>query len=328
MKVCKRIEKEEYKQAIREIENDQQFQRFCMAFTWSSIKKGSLTTFNHEDIQSPPELMYFKNCFYKQKESIKKFQRQFSELYDKLLNTEKLDRQLLLAKCYKICYESRDNRYDLAKIHINMHEKDQAKISQSIGNYKLPKCEGLSLISVHQKPELTKSIMRRSFPEKVESFRFNNREADWSNPKKVNIGRYLKELAQALPKVTQKVSFRYFEINPPQFKKLLYLCRDKESVEFESCKIHLQEVPNLVKALEGCKIQTLNFYACGMSKYGDWVNNQHHLDNLINGLSQCDDLQNSLKGLSLDGNDMSKGAFRTVFEKYSFRNISFEERYN
>lgn len=172
-----------------------------MAFTWSAIKKGSLTvscvickqilqfltnlfsqTFNHTDMLNPPQLMYFKNCFYKHKESIKKFRRQFSELYDKLLNTEvsltsyclkyinkhlisfrlsilmlsntsvkfpfnnnannffmnsniiqKLDRQLLLAKCYKICYESRDNRYDLAKIHINMHEKDQAKISQSIG---------------------------------------------------------------------------------------------------------------------------------------------------------------------------------------------------
>ncbi|CAI2383888.1 unnamed protein product [Moneuplotes crassus] len=322
-KMPKKLFNEEKSQVIEEIENYQQFQKFSVALAWCAIEKGLVTTLEHPKLSDFIQIRLFE----KQKESIRKLKIQYAKIYEKYCNEEKLDKKILSSKYYEICFcRAIDGPYP-KRIWINFEEDDAVKISQSLKKYKHPRCQAISLYSVNKKSEVVKSLLRRFFPQQVKEFKFclsssphlQDACSEESNFKKMNIGRYLKELAQVLPKVTHQVAFGYFEISQKQFKKLLYLCRDKEKIIFDQCKIHLHEIPSLSKAFKECKIKTIDFYRCGVSELGDWKNNLLHFDNLINGLSQSRNLQNSLNKIWLYGSYVSKENIRKVFEKYPFK---------
>ncbi|CAI2362348.1 unnamed protein product [Moneuplotes crassus] len=303
---------------IKEIMEDEKFREFCVRFTLDAIGKGAITTLDQADFPDFSSLGYLRASIKSQRECIRNIKRQFSKIYERNLKTESLSTTNLNTRFHSLSgYLSYLNSN--SAMSLQMDKEYSIKFAKSLMNYRLPKCSEIYLYSVHKRPELTKNILKRSFPEQIEGFSFDNRGVDFAKTKKINIGRYLKELSQVIPNVTHRVTFKHFEINQYQLSKLFYLSREKKQVGFRNCRIHLKTPPDLSKSLKGCKIETLNFDSCGESQYSDWETHPEYLCNLIESLSQCPDLQDSLTQISLCWIKVPKEIQIKIFEQHPFK---------
>ncbi|CAI2360400.1 unnamed protein product [Moneuplotes crassus] len=179
---------------------------------------------------------------------------------------------------------------------------------------KMPDIDKLDLKKIPGDSQEIKSFLRNKFPNKVRVLNFN-----WQSEINPSMDFYMRELVTISKNVLKQFFIYKFEISQPNLIMLLSVCKKKTWIGFITCKLKLASVPNFGGRLSGSTIYGIDLNSCGKSEYGDWENNQMHFDNLMNGLSQENDLKNSLKKIKMTKCGLEADQVTSILLKYGFR---------
>ncbi|CAI2379678.1 unnamed protein product [Moneuplotes crassus] len=196
-------------------------------------------------------------------------------------------------------------------VELFCQNKKDLNFMKSIGKLKVPDFLEYQINRMILDKVTIRCFINTSFTSKTELAFLSNRPS-WLE----NFNKSAKEIYQILPRVLNAISIDRFQINHKHFVRVFSLCRDKSDLRFFYCKLPLEIIPNLSKSFPTCNIKELRFHACGTPKLGDWSNNPQLLDNLINSLSQCQNLVDSLTCLSLTNNNLDLNEVEQIFMKY------------
>ncbi|CAI2375391.1 unnamed protein product [Moneuplotes crassus] len=191
-----------------------------------------------------------------------------------------------------------------------------------IKQLEIPYLPKIQLISGHSRKSRMRKFLSNSFINKTNEIWISNGGPSIREVENIKIEKISRELQQILPKVVQKVTINSFEINQKQLRRIFSLCRDKEDLMFFNCKLLLDTVPDLSKALLNCRISRLDFYNCGHPKLTNWAKEPHLFENLVNALSQSEDLKKSLTLIKITRRSPPAEITKEILQKYHLDHIN------
>ncbi|CAI2377049.1 unnamed protein product [Moneuplotes crassus] len=195
-------------------------------------------------------------------------------------------------------------------------DKYNLNLMQNINKLKIPNLANYHILKITYDKSWIKKITKNEFTSKIGNAFLSNRGV---NP--IRLFEIPKEIDQIFQRVLNSVAIDRFQISHRNLVRVFSLCRDKSELRFFDCIIYLKTVPDLAKALPTCNIQELEFDNCGGPLFGNWAQDPQQLDNLINGLAQCECLIQSLTKLIIRKSFLDKQVVVKAVKKYGLKDV-------
>ncbi|CAI2369455.1 unnamed protein product [Moneuplotes crassus] len=176
--------------------------------------------------------------------------------------------------------------------------------------------DNFNLLQVKAKNKNYFGFLDLSYPQQITYLSINsNCYPSWS------ISNVLKSITKVSPRVLNKIKIFYFEINAPQFKRIMASYKHVQRINVIFCKLSIPSILNFSQSLRNTKIKKLDFCSCGNSKFSDWKSNPQEFINLIQGLASTQDLKQSLQIIYVGGCNVQESQIRDIQDKYGLNDV-------
>ncbi|CAI2361907.1 unnamed protein product [Moneuplotes crassus] len=161
-----------------------------------------------------------------------------------------------------------------------------------------------------------KKFINESMPNTVRGISFN--KSEWAPSL---IKEYFSEILKMSHRVTGQISLYNFIISTIQMRKLLAVNRDKKLIGFESCILFLESIPNFGNCFKATSTKILVFDQCGAPNRGNWADNPHHFDNLVQGLAKSEDLKASLREIHVMNCGLQRKDVKQLLSNHGLKKV-------
>ncbi|CAI2375217.1 unnamed protein product [Moneuplotes crassus] len=187
----------------------------------------------------------------------------------------------------------------------------------------LPDLRLLSLRYIEEDDEDLKTVMT-NIVVKVQSLFFNNHAKTKYRIKKIDIGNYIEDVINILPKVTKDVYFYYMKINGRQLSSIIKNSSHVTRIGFIKCKISITSSSldfskPIYKDEDKYSIKSLNFKGCGDGVRGG-IMTEDDFQKIIKAISESG-LRDSLTKLRTSMMNIEEEFIKGMMEEYDLENI-------
>ncbi|CAI2363049.1 unnamed protein product [Moneuplotes crassus] len=173
----------------------------------------------------------------------------------------------------------------------------------------------LSLSCMNQKKCIL-SFIKFLFPLKVNRFCLSNGSFQLKS-----IAVYLNKITRISSRVLEEISFRRFNINHQQLRKILVAFKLTKELKFIDCRISVLKILKFSDSLKNSEIMKLDFSQCGTLIRRDWNDYPLIFLNLIQGLSTSLHLKLSLSEITVNSTGIQESNAREILDANGFTNV-------
>ncbi|CAI2375394.1 unnamed protein product [Moneuplotes crassus] len=297
---------------LTELSQDQGFQRFCnewLAQRCQNERKTALQSdLDNLAVLKDQNKSQHPVISVKKLEKLRLFEKRINFRDSTLLSTMIREKKVQIYGGYSFEETQRE-------LVVDKTDKYAIKFCKSLRKETFPAFENVNLTLPVKSSRAVKKFLTDSFPSHTKVIYLDNCRVRIGT-KQSKVSRYFPELIRTLPKVTEKIYLNQFDISTEQLRTIFSSSRKTPFLEFNTCRLHIETIPDLTRPLSQCRIQTLSFDYCGHPRFSNWQDNQIEFENLVSALSQSSDLKKSLKDISFLDSCVPKKEFERIIEKY------------
>ncbi|CAI2369254.1 unnamed protein product [Moneuplotes crassus] len=195
------------------------------------------------------------------------------------------------------------------------NEKD-ATFMKELGAHILPNLPSLKIFNIQDKIGLVRDFVISSIPEGIRFFSLNckGKLTKWNEIEAI--------IEHISPKIYNTIELENIDISEPEFVNLIKIVsKNQTKIVLIDCKIGLDSVPHFQDSLKGSVLSHLDFGFCRTPDKSDWKNHPERFSNLIEGLSQSEDMKKKLKFIDLFNCGISSEHAERVLHKFGFGHV-------
>ena len=122
---------------------------------------------------------------------------------------------------------------------------------------------------------------------------------NWNSNSNVESSKYIRELRLAADKMAITFGVCNLTFSGEDFQSLMVSAKHVLSLYIRSSLIPLDCKFDFGEQLDSSDIQRIDMQSCGSADYGDWATHPLRFENLIEAISNCLPLRNSLKNMDI-----------------------------
>ncbi|CAI2365527.1 unnamed protein product [Moneuplotes crassus] len=297
-----------------ELKHDQGFYKFCSE--WIS-QRWDLEDIGH-NVSTKDLIFELRNKIKSQEQLIDEWRMPHLQDVEKslLLKSKVLKQDLLTIKTINIC--GLNNKFIAGPdLLFNPQLHNHWKLGKCV-YFQYPSCTGVKLIFSQKYGRKAHSFFKNLFPRLTQWLKLFSRNRIDNQASLRNIGNWLTQVEKIAFRVTTDIHFEGFLINRRQLKRIFGFSANKKSLSLINCKIELDIVPDSAMAFKNCTIQILNIDLHWSNLNQTHLVRLEHFQNLINGLSQSEDLKESLQELYFSNTGLADSIVSDIIEVNQF----------
>lgn len=132
------------------------------------------------------------------------------------------------------------------------------------------------------------------------------------------ISEHMQNVLWVADSVTEEIKLYKFRVSNDEISQLFQKCKSKRIFSLIDCYLELDSVPIFEDFLAGSRIEVFSLSGWGKKEYWDWWNHLGHFNNLIEGLSKCQDFVKNLQEIVLTMWSMEKDDVLDKLEQHEF----------
>ena len=187
-----------------------------------------------------------------------------------------------------------------------------------LANFKIPTTSQYQLKNVPADSKFVRAFTA-NLSKNQSQFYFN-----WNSSSKVESSKYIRELRLAADNTVNYFGVCNLTFSVEDFKSLMVSVRNVKFLYIRSTLIPLDSKIDFGKQMDSSNIQKLDVQYCGNNDNGDWAANPQRFENLLEAISNCVALRNSLKTLNIGGSGVSREKAEQVCMKYGLNKLNIE----
>ena len=146
---------------------------------------------------------------------------------------------------------------------------------------------------------------------------------NYNSSSKVESSKYIRELRLAADNTTDTFGVYNLTFSVEDFKSLVVSARHVKKLFVVYSLIPLDCKFDFGDQLDSSNIQYFNVKSCGNTANGDWAAHPERFENLLEAISNCLALRNSLKILHIYDCGVSREKAEQMCKKYGLNELSF-----
>ena len=184
-----------------------------------------------------------------------------------------------------------------------------------LANFKLPIIDQYILSNVPADSEFVRAFAA-NLSKNQKQFYFN-----WNPSSKVESSKYIRELRLAAENTIDHFGVNNLTFSVEEFKSLVVSARHVKWFYIRSSLIPLDSKFDFGDQLDSSDIQYFCVQHSGNADNGDWAAHPHRLENLLEAISNCLALRNSLKTLGIGSCGVSIEKAEQMCRKYGLNEL-------
>ena len=184
-----------------------------------------------------------------------------------------------------------------------------------LSNFKLPITFYYQLDKVPVDSKFVRTFAA-NLSKNLKQFYFN-----WSSNSKVESNKYIQELRLAAENTDDYFAVCNLIFSVEDFKSLVVSAKHVKILYFQSSLIPLDCKIDFGDQLDSCNIKNFYVHYSGNKANGDWAAHPERFENLLEAISNCLALRNSLKNLGILDCGVSKEKAEQMSKKYGLNEL-------